>query len=311
MITTRIHTRIESEWDGDFMVAVCEEGYWYKGPMAFCKGDDLAKEQEQSQINFNNQLMQMMNTNWSNQQQLLSYMKGKLQPMIDNPTGYSDAALAAMRTSATDSLSSSYQNAQKALNNEENAKNGGSDLPAGTTAQLDAALLNSEATDKANAQNTITMNNANLQESNYWNALNVLNGQTANQYNPLGYASAYNQGSGDVASLSNAYKNSQQSGWTSMLGGLAGGIFGAAGNAGSFGALFCWMAAKVFKEGFFTGRKTNVVRRWLHTEFAQHWYARPILNLYARYGEWASRQQVLVWAFTPAFERAYLKAAVA
>lgn len=308
MITTRIHTRIESQWDGDFMVAVYEEGYWYKGPIAFCKGDDLAKQQEESQIQMNNQLMAMMNQNFANQQQLLGYLKGKLQPMIDNPTGYSDQALAAMRTGATDQISSAYQNAQRALNNEENAKNGGSDLPSGTSQQLDAALLSSEATDKSNAQNTITLNNENLKESNYWNALNVLNGQTANQYNPLGYATAYNQGSGAVAGLSQAVTASQQSGWTSMLGGLAGGVFGAAGNAGGFGALFCWLAAAVFKEGFFTGRKTNLVRNWLWTEFAKHWYAKPILNLYSRYGKWASRQPILVSAFTPLFEKALLKA---
>lgn len=306
----RIHTRIESEWTGDFLVSVYEEGYWYSGPVALCKGDDLAKQQEQSQINMNNQLMAMMQQNFSNQQALLSYLKGKLQPMIDNPTGYSDTALAAMRTSATDSISSSYQNAQRALNNEENAKNGGSDLPSGTTAQLDAALLNAEATDKANAQNTITMDNANLAQNNYWNALNVLNGQTANQYNPLGYASAYNQGSGNVAALSNAYTNSQQSGWL----GAIGSVFGGAGTKalglipGLGGSSGCWMAAAVFKERFFTGRKTNLVRRWLWTEFAQHWYGKPILSLYSRYGKWASQQPILVSAFTPLFEKALLKA---
>src|SRR5437667_7334020 len=187
-------------------------------PVSGAKGDDTAKQAEQQQAAFNSQLMSVFNQKFTHQSQLLKYLQGKLQRMIDNPTGYSPTELAAMTTGTTDKLSTAYQNAQRALNNQQLQKNGGSDLPSGTQEQLDAALLQAEASDKANAQNTITLNDENLKQSNYWNALNVLNGQTAQQYNPLGYASAANEGGNTVANLSQAVTASQQSGLMGMLG---------------------------------------------------------------------------------------------
>jgi hypothetical protein len=41
------------------------------------------------------------------------FLKNRLQPMIDNPTGYSDAAKAAMKANATDEISGQYDNATK------------------------------------------------------------------------------------------------------------------------------------------------------------------------------------------------------
>lgn len=232
----RYYNKIESIWDGKRYITVSVLPVEYRGSWAHAKGDDTAKAAEQQQENFNSQLMNIFQQQFGQQTQVLNYLKGKMQPMIDNPTGYDAATLAAMRTSATDTLSNNYQNAQKALQNQEYTS-GGRDLPSGTSAQLNEALLNSEAADKSNAQNTITLNDANLKQQNYWNAVNVLNG-TAAQFNPLGYASAATSGSGAVAGLSNAVTNSQNTGLTALLGGVAGGVFGAAGKAGGFSSLF-------------------------------------------------------------------------
>jgi len=76
--------------------------------------------------------------------------------------------------------------------------------------QQTAALLTAEAADKGNAQNTITLNDANLKNTNYWNAMNVLSGNVASQFNPLGYANSATSGSNAVAGLSQAYTQSQQ-----------------------------------------------------------------------------------------------------
>lgn len=226
----RIYTRVEYEWAGDIYVPVYADGFDHDGEVTLCKGDSLAKQQESQQIAFNAQLMDIFNKQFASQQEMLTYLKGKLQPMVDNPTGYSDEALTAMRTSATDTLSQNYENAKQALGNRAVQLNQGSDLPSGTQEQLNAALLQSEATDKSNAQNTLTLNNENLKQSNYWNALNILNGQSANQYNPLGYATAYNQGSDATANLSQAVTASQQSGFLGALGGIVGGGLSAAGS---------------------------------------------------------------------------------
>lgn len=206
---------------------------------------------------------------------------------------YQQDALNAMRTSATDNLSSQYQNAQKALNNELNTKNGGSDLPSGTDAQLQAGLQMSEAQDQANAQNTITMNNANLANTNMWNAFNVLSGNVASQFNPLGYAGAYNQGSGTVGNLSQAVTNSRQSGLLGTLGGVTGSLLGAAGNAGGFGSLFCWVAASFFG---WNSAKTRFIRLWMLAK-APKWFS----QFYIKHGE-AIAKTPIRWAFRPVFE---------
>lgn len=198
------------------------------------KGDSTAEAAEKSQEAFNNQLMQTFTTQFNNQQGTLNYLKGVLTPMIANPTGYSAPALAAMRTNATDSISGSYQNAQKALQNNQAVESG--DLPSGVNDQLDASLLNSEAADKATSQNDITLQNENLKESNYWNAINGLNG-VAVENNPDSLASTATSGAAGIADLSQAVTAS--SGPT--IGALIGGAIGATGTAlsgGSAGKLF-------------------------------------------------------------------------
>lgn len=233
----RYYTKIQYVWDGSGYTLVGISPVEYGGEFALCKGDDTAKAAEQQQASFNSQLMSIFNQQFSKQSAILDFLKGKLEPMIDNPTGYSPEALTAMRTSADETLSDQYQHAQQALQNKEFTQ-GSRDLPSGVNDELDEALLNAEAKDKSNAQNTITLNDENLKQSNYWNALNVLSGQVASQFNPLGYAGAATSGSNAVAGLSNAYTQSQGPGLASILGGVAGGVFGAAGEAGGFGKLF-------------------------------------------------------------------------
>lgn len=301
----KIRTRVVGFWDGSRYVASEITELDYAGSVALCKGDATAKAAEEQQLQFNTQLMSIFQQQFAKQSQIFDFLKGKLQPMIDNPTGYSPEALAAMRTSATDTLSQNYQNAQRALQSEQFAR-GGRDLPSGVNAQLDAALQYAEASDKAGAQNTITLQNENLKQSNFWNAMNALNGQEAIA-NPLGYAGAATSGSNAVANLSQAYTASQQSGLMGMLGGLAGGALSGAGSAGGFGKLFgCWLAAAHF--GGWHDPRTHVVRQWLWTRFCEHWYGRALMALYMRFGERLSRSRLAVMALGPLFDAALLEA---
>ena len=305
----RIYTKTVSMWDESRQRYVTDEAesewYEYEGPVALCKGDDTAKAAEQQQMNFNSQLMAIFQQQFAKQSAVLDFLKGKLQPMIDKPTGYSPEALTTMRTSATDTLSDAYQNAQRALQNKEFTQ-GGRDLPSGINDQIDAALLTAEAKDKANAQNTITLNDENLKQSNYWNAMNVLSGNVASQFNPLGYAGAATSGSNAVAGLSQAVTNSQQTGLGALFGGLAGGVFGAAGQAGGFGKLFCWIAARLY--GGWDNPRTQLVRWYLLTDFGKKWYGAPVVALYAQIGQWASKRDMLVKMVEPLFGLALAQA---
>lgn len=292
-----IYTKIQYKWTPTGELVVDQyEGFEYGGPLAECKGDSVAKQQEQNQLNFNNQLMSIFQQQYGKQAAVLDFLKGKLQPMIENPTGYDPATLAAMRTSATDNLSTSYNNASKALQGRQFIT--GRDLPSGVQAQQSAQLATAEASDKANAQNTITMNDANLKNTNYWNAMNVLSGNVASQFNPLGYANSATSGANAVANLSQAVTASQQSGLLGTLGGIAGGVLGSATTNG-WSKLFCWIAAKIF--GGWDDIRTRIVRSYLLNSFGKTWYGRPIIALYARFGERASKIPLVVTSLRPLF----------
>ena len=192
----RIWTKATYQFDPekDSYVLVPEEStsLEYGGDVALAKGDSTASstEQDQQQLDqqqqaYFQQLMSMMSTRFGNQQGVLQLLQQKMAPYLSGSQGYDAQTLASMRTSSDDNLSEQYQSAQKALNASEDA-NGSRDLPSGVNDQLDASLLNSEATDKASSQNQITQANANLGEQNLWNVLSGV----ASQDNPLGYASA-------------------------------------------------------------------------------------------------------------------------
>jgi hypothetical protein len=188
-----------------------------------------ANNAAQQQNTFNSQLMNIFNQQFQNQQGVLNFLKGKMTAGVNNPQGYTPAQLTSMRTGATDATALQYQNAQKALQN--NPAMGSAGLPSGVRAQNEANLQGQEANAQAGAQEQITAQNANLQQTNYWNSVNALNGVAAQQ-NPLGYSGAATSGtdavngaSGAESGASNAETNAYNSGnsWMGVLGGIAGG----------------------------------------------------------------------------------------
>jgi hypothetical protein len=296
-ITTKL---VVSMATGEVLV---REGYQYEGPIEFCKGDPYVQEEEATQIQMNNLLYGIFQAQFSEQQQMQSYLINQLEPIIANPPGYGQAGLTAMETSATDTISQQAQNAQQALQDQEYIS--GRELPSGTDTQMQEQLLSAEGAEKAQAQQQITLANENLKQQQYWSALSMLSGGTgALNMNPLSYAQTFNQGGQTLSGLSQAETASQQSGIMGALGGLAGG--GAAGQAGGFGALFCYVAAAIW--GGWYEPETIMVRHWLRTEFARIWYGKPVLWFYTKTGHWVSKQRMLVRMLTPLFEMALERA---
>jgi hypothetical protein len=265
--------------------------YDYDGPIVLCKGDPTAQAEEQQTMQFDQQLMQIFQSQYSTQQSQLKYLQNQMQPMINNPTGYSAAQLAALRTGATDTNAQQYQNAQAALNNQTSQASGGSKLTgvSGAVTEADAALLNAKAQTDAASQEQITEANANLQQQNYWNAINALNG-VAVEENPQSYASESNQSGGTVAGLSQAVTAANQSQLLGALGGMASGMGSALGGYLSKG---CWVAASFWG---WNSIKTWVVRFWVLTE-APAWFR----NFYLANGEQLAKTPAR-WAFRPIFE---------
>ena len=221
-----ISTKIVVDSAGQIVLNEC---YEYYGVVALCKGDPVAKSAEESQAAFNSTLQTIFSRQYNNQTDILNFLKNPMEANIQNPQGYSPSELASMRTAATDTDAQQYKNAQQALNNNRNQVNGGSDLPSGVDSQLESQLLSDEASKNAADQETITANNANLKQANYWNSVNALNGVSA-QLNPTSYASEATSGSGAVSNLSQAVTASSGPTFGSILGGVVGAGLGAAGS---------------------------------------------------------------------------------
>jgi hypothetical protein len=277
---------------------VSETSFEYDGPVALAKGDSTAKDAEVQQNQFDQSLMGIFQQQYATQKSQLDFLNSKMQPMINAPTGYSDSDLTAMRTSATDQDSAAYQNAQRSLNATMAANGDTAALPSGVGAQLNAALVNSEAAQKSSDQNAITVQNANLKQSNYWNAINALNG-VASEQNPLGYAGAATSGTSAVANVGNTVNAANQSQLLGALGGVVGGaasglVSGGMGNLGKGLPFFgCWVAASFWG---WTSRKTWLVRSWVAVA-APAWFRK----FYYAHGEHIARTPAR-WLFYPLFK---------
>lgn len=200
-----------------------ETTVFYRLPMCFWSGgDSTAQNTETSAANFTNTLQNSFNQQFAAQSGALSFLNGKLTGMINNPTGYSAPALAAMRTSATDQVASQFQAAKMANQNTEFSR-GGENLPSGVNAQINAGLTTQAAQAQSAAQNNITQQNAQLQNQNYWNATNALMG-VSSQYNPNAYAGDASQSAGEVAGLSSAVTAANGPTIGAVLGGIGTGV---------------------------------------------------------------------------------------
>lgn len=271
------------------------EDYFTNRNMDGCGGGSPDQTQvalEKEELSFDTTLQGIMQNQYSTQSAQLKFLQGQLEPEISaGGQGFTPAQLASQRTGATDTNAQQYQQAQEALNNQITDNSGGSKLTgvAGANVESDAQLLNAEAQTQAASQENITQNNALLQQQNYWNSINALNGVAA-QENPLGYASAANGASEASSAASQANSQHIQATSSSFLGGALGGAFGGLGTAAA--GIWCHVARAIYGvdslEAWF-------IRLWMITT-APVWFR----NFYRKHSEWISRTP-LKWAFYPLF----------
>lgn len=203
------------------------------GILIVCKGDSTAQSAETNQSSFASQLMSAFSTQFKGQSDLLNYVQNNLKDIVNRGgVGFDNSTLTSMRTSATDTTSIQMQNAQKALQQRQ-AINGDADLPSGVAAQQSAQLATAAATQNAQEQNQININNGQLKQQSYWTAISGLN-NVAGQMNPLGYAGAGTSADNAVANLSeantaanaNSFTGSFMKGLGSSLGNSVGSVAG-------------------------------------------------------------------------------------
>lgn len=185
------------------------------------KGDQTAKTTETNQGNFTTELQNVFGTNNAQQQSQLNFLNTKLQSAINNPQGYSPATLAAMRASANDRVAANTQNVERGVNNMEATRGGAGALPSGVDAQINAGVASQAAQAGSNAQQQITIGNADLQNQNQQAAIRNEMG-VAGLENPEGLAGAEEGSASDVSGLSQAVTASSGPTVGSILGGIAG-----------------------------------------------------------------------------------------
>lgn len=206
---------------------------WH-GPLWECKYDKTAQAAETQQMNFDAQLMDIFRAQYGNQLNVLNYLQDQLKPQIANPQGFTPEALAAMRTQAKDTTAAEFANAQRGANVVA-GRLGGAALPSGVGAALSGDIAAEAAKAESTAQNNITLANANLRNTNYWNAISALSGN-AQLLAPQSYASGATSGTNAVANTSEAVTQSNGPTIGQILGGIVGGVGGAlVGNPALFG----------------------------------------------------------------------------
>jgi hypothetical protein len=224
------------------------------GPSQATKDQQQVQLQSsQQQMKFENQLMGIFQKQFASQQNVLKYLQGTLKPIVNQAEkgqGMSTATLNAEKAQAVDSVASNTQQAQQALNATMAGQMGGTNVtPSGVRGQLDAALMNAGAQSKEQALQNIQFQNQNLANSNLWNSINAIQGNSA-QMNPLGYAGASTGAAGAVASgsgaqgyLQNSITQANSSSFMGQLGsslarGVGGGLNSAMGALPGVGQFF-------------------------------------------------------------------------
>jgi len=194
----------------------------YDGPFFVSKGATAEQKQlEAQQAAFYSQLTSLFQQQFSKQSQILDFLKTAMEPLISNPQGFTPAEKAAMQTQASQQNTADFQNAQRLLQQRAFAL-GDRTIPQGATSQGLASIAAAGAANEANAQQQITLADANLARTNFFNAASVLGGNAA-MLNPLGYAnSATDAGQAAFNSATTIQQENSSNFLNSLLGGLSG-----------------------------------------------------------------------------------------
>jgi hypothetical protein len=181
-------------------------------------------------------------TTFAESQQIQQQLKGVLTNQLTNPTGLGADRVAAMRTGATDTVATQFENASRSAN-AVSAAHGGAGLPSGVSAQIGGQIAAGAAAANSGEQNTISVADAQAKQASYWNAISGL-GSVGAAYNPTGTSNSAASVGSSTANLGSTLLASQQAGWQDAagvigaVGGLATGAAGfvSANPGGIFGA---------------------------------------------------------------------------
>jgi hypothetical protein len=187
-----------------------------------------ANENQAAQTNFYNALQQQQQTQFANQQELQGTIKSAFTPIVNagvNQSGFSPSELATLRTSAADTAGQNYANAARSVAANA-AGNDGPAMSSGVVKEQQAGVAAGGAAANTNAQNQITLNNAETGQQNFFKASDILSG--ANQTaagSTTGLAEGTNAAGGNATKAIGQVDQENSAGsWQTILGGALGSV---------------------------------------------------------------------------------------
>jgi hypothetical protein len=181
-------------------------------------GDSILRTSENAWQNFSKQLSNDFASQYNNQSAIYAGLTSTLTNEMNNPHGFSPATLSALRGGTTDNIATQFNNARQNIQAGQ-AANGsfGGDVKSGVAAQISGQLAGQQASAEASGLDTIEQQDAQLKQSNFWNAEQGLQGVAAGE-DPTAIAKQANSAAAETGQLGSEYFQTDQSGFGDMLG---------------------------------------------------------------------------------------------
>ena len=190
-------------------------------PIPVCKESDAQKAAQSQQNDFNKQLMQTFQTQFGEQQSILSVLTPQLEAMAKNPQGFGATEYAALQAKIVNDTGAQYSNVAKSAAREFATTNEAG-LPSGVEAQVQGSIAGAAAGQVSGESSQLAIANEQVKQQQKEFALSSLSGiQTG-----LGQNSAAFSGQAGTG-LQNQFQNAttvynQGSMWKNILGGVIG-----------------------------------------------------------------------------------------
>ena len=128
---------------------------------------------QQSQTDYTNQLMNIMKTEFANQQSVLSYILPQLQAMATNPQGFGATEYKNLQSQIVNNVGAQFAGAQKAAN-ENFAVSNEAGLPSGVQSQVNAQISANASGAESSNLTSLSIQNEQLKQQQQQYALGGL-----------------------------------------------------------------------------------------------------------------------------------------
>jgi phage-related protein len=199
-------------------------------------GDSIIRSTESQWGNFANYLTNVFKTQYGLQSNIFSALTNQFTSMINNPQGYSQAALSGLKGGLVQNVATQFNNAKQNVQNNEAVQGSfGGNVKSGVNAQINGQLGAAAASTTASGLDQIEQQNEQLKIENQRIGMQGLMG-VAQGENPQSFMSGATSAAGAVGSLGMDYFNTDQSGFGDVLGrSFANSFGGALGGASASG----------------------------------------------------------------------------